>query len=104
MFRTGDFDQLQEVRTGLQHRYPDVDIRRFVRSPAGDRSDDSVSIDRSKFTERQLELLETAYQMGYFERPGRANATEMATELDINPSTLGEHIAVAEQRTFADLL
>lgn len=104
VFHASDFDQLQEVITGLRHRYPDVNIKKFVRSPAGERSEDSVFIDRSKFTDRQLEVLETAYEMGYFERPRRANATEIAAELDINPSTFREHIAAAEQKTFADLL
>lgn len=104
VFHAETFDQLQEVITGLRHRYPDVNIKKFIRSPAGDGSEDSVFIDRSKFTDRQLEVLETAYDMGYFERPRRANATEIAAELGINPSTFREHIAAAEQKTFADLL
>jgi hypothetical protein len=104
VFHTTDFDQLQEVITGLRHRYPKMDIRKFVRSPAGEGSEDSVFIDRNKFTDRQLEVLETAYEMGYFERPRRANATEIAAELDINPSTFREHIAAAEQKAFADLI
>lgn len=104
VFHAASFDQLQEVITGLRQRYPNVNIKRFVRSPAVDRSEDSVFIDRGKLTARQLEVLETAYEMGYFERPRQANATEIAAKLDINPSTFREHIAAAERKTFADLL
>lgn len=104
VFHTADFDQLQEVITGLRHPYPNMNIKKFLQSPAGVESEDSVFIDRSKFTDRQLEVLETAYEMGYFERPRGANATEIASELDINPSTFSEHIAAVEQKAFADLI
>lgn len=42
--------------------------------------------------------------MGYFERPRRANATEVADVLDINPSTFSEHLAAAESKLIEDVL
>ena len=103
-FHAADYDQLRAIVADLRERFPGVDIKRFVRSPAGDRPRDGVLFDRSKLTARQLEVLETAYERGYFERPRRTNATEIAAELDISPSTFREHLAAAESKILADLL
>jgi len=104
VFHAADYDQLHEVIDELRDQFPDVDIKRFVQSPAGERSQDSVFVDRSKLTHRQSEILETAYEKGYFDRPRRSNATEIAAELDINPSTFREHLAAAESKILEDLL
>lgn len=103
VFHAADYDQLQEVIGELRERFPDVNIKRFVRSPAEEKSRDSVLVDRSKLTTRQLKVLEIAYERGYFERPRRTNATEIAAELDINPSTFREHLVAAESKILSDL-
>ncbi len=104
VFHATDYEQLQELVAELRDRFPGVNIERLVRSPGGEQPGDSVMIDRGKLTSRQLEVLETAHEMGYFERPRRSNATEVADELDINPSTLSEHLAAAQSKILADLL
>jgi predicted DNA binding protein len=104
VFYAADYDQLQEVIVELRDQYPEMDIKRFVQSPAGEQARDSVVVDRSKLTHRQLEILETAYEKGYFDRPRQSNATEIAAELDINPSTFREHLTAAESKVLKDLL
>lgn len=104
VFHAADYDQLREIITALRERYPNMNIKRFIQSPAGEEREDSVFVDRSKLTSRQLEVLETAHEMGYFERPRRANATEIASDLGIHPSTFREHLATAELKLFEDLL
>jgi len=104
VFHAADYDQLQDVVTELRDQFPEVDIKRLVRSPAGEQSHDSVVVDRSKLTHRQLEILETAYEKGYFDRPRRSNATEIAAELDIHPSTFREHLSAAESKILKDFL
>ena len=104
VFHSADYEELEEVVDELRERFPEVDIKRFVRSPAKERSRDSVFIDRSKLTHRQLQVLETAYEMGYFERPRRANATEIAAKLDITPSTFSEHLAATTTKILEDFL
>ena len=103
-FYAADYDQLRRVIGALRERFPSMNIKRLIRSPAGEQPRDSVFVDRGKLTARQLEVLETAYEMGYFERPRRANATEVAAALDINPSTFSEHLAAAETKILADVL
>lgn len=104
VFHAADYDQLREIIVELRDRYPTLDIKRFIRSPAGEHIEDNVFVDRSKLTSRQLEVLQVAYEWGYFERPRRANATEIADELDINPSTFREHLVAAESKILDDLL
>ncbi|MDZ7731560.1 MAG: helix-turn-helix domain-containing protein [Natrialbaceae archaeon] len=104
VFYATDFSQLQTIVGELRDRYPAVDIKRFIRGPAGEHVEDTAMIDRSRLTTRQLEVLETAYEMGYFDRPRQANATAIAAELGINPSTFREHLVAAEHKIFADLL
>ena len=44
-------------------------------------------------TDRQVEVLTVAHEMGYFDSPRQSNATEVAESLGIGPSTLAEHLA-----------
>jgi hypothetical protein len=57
----------------------------------------------TKLSDKQLEVLETAYSMGYFDVPRRATTDDVAAELDIAPSTLSERLRVA-QRNLLELV
>lgn len=104
VFHASDMEQLRDVISSLRESYPDVDIRRLLRSQ-GERADhDLVFLDRGSLTGRQREVLETAHRMGYFDHPKGANAGEVADELDINPSTFTEHLAAAQTKLMSALL
>ena len=49
-------------------------------------------------TAKQAAALETAFHHGYFERPRKSDASEIATALDISHSTFLQHLRVAEQK------
>lgn len=49
-----------------------------------------------KLSDKQLNVLETAYKMGYFKVPQEVTAEEIATELDISRSTLSERLRRVE--------
>jgi hypothetical protein len=51
----------------------------------------------TKLPSEQLETLETAYTMGYFEVPREASATDVADELGVAQSTMSERLRTAEQ-------
>jgi predicted DNA binding protein len=104
VFYAGDYDKLQDIIAELRRRFPDMAITRLVRSTAGEQSCDNAFVDRSKLTARQLEVLELAYEMDYFERPRQSNATEIATELGISPATFREHLTAAQSKIFEDIL
>lgn len=103
-FHATDYDQLQTVVADLRERFPEMDIKRFLRAPAESHGEQGVFVDRGQLTTRQRDVLETAFEMGYFERPRDATASEVADELEITPSTFSEHLAAAQRKLFADVL
>lgn len=104
VFNAADFEELQAVVAELRDRFPDLDVRRLVRSPEAEAPGNAVYVDRGKLTERQLEVVQTAYRMGYFERPRGANASEIAATLDVDPSTFNEHLVSAQRKLLGDVL
>jgi DNA-binding CsgD family transcriptional regulator len=48
-------------------------------------------------TDRQREVLESAYEQGYYEVPRDASTEDVAAELDLDPSTVAEHLQRAER-------
>lgn len=55
-------------------------------------------------TDRQREVIETAFEMGYFDVPRRASTDEIAIELDLDDSTVSEHLQRAERNLLATVL
>lgn len=51
----------------------------------------------SALTDRQREVLTTAYERGYYDQPRRVTGEELAAELDISPSTFAQHVRAAER-------
>jgi predicted DNA binding protein len=99
-----DMDRLREVVERLRERYDDVSMEYLVQSREADEQPELVPVDLKRLTDRQREVLETAHRMGYFEYPREANATEVAAALDIQPSTLSEHLAAAQSKLLDELL
>lgn len=48
-------------------------------------------------TDRQKEVVQTAYGMGFYEVPREASTADIAAELDIDTSTVAEHLQRAER-------
>lgn len=55
-------------------------------------------------TPRQREVLETAFDMGYFDVPKDATTEEIATALDLDPSTVREHLQRAHRNLLSAVL
>jgi PAS domain S-box-containing protein len=58
---------------------------------------------QGSLTDRQLEALETAQTMGYFEWPRESSGEAVAERLDITQPTVNKHIRLGERKVF-DLL
>ncbi|QLH81905.1 bacterio-opsin activator domain-containing protein [Halosimplex pelagicum] len=56
-----------------------------------------------ELTDRQLEVLVTAYRAGYFQRPRETTGAEVAADLDISPSTLSQHLRAAQRKLLGAL-
>ena len=55
-------------------------------------------------TPRQRRVLETAFDMGYFEVPKEATTEELGTALDLDPSTVREHLQRAQRNLLTRVL
>lgn len=104
VFHAPDIERLQEVLTELQDNWSDVSVQRLIQSGQERPEDDLVLIDRSRLTDRQREVLETAHEMGYFDHPKGANASEVADELDITHATFSEHLAAAQRKILTNVM
>lgn len=104
VFHAEGFEQLQELMATLRERYPSVDVQRLLQPPLEGSPRDRLFVNRGKLTSRQLEVLRTAYENGYFEQPRRTNATELGEKLDISQSTFTEHLVAAQRKLFEDVL
>jgi len=54
-----------------------------------------------ELTDRQREVVETAYAAGYYEVPRTASTEAVADELGLDPSTVAEHLQRAERNLMA---
>ena len=103
---------------------PDVDDRGATVSLTGSQEtiagavagfeDDGLSLDLRKLaayegrerplsalTDRQREVIRTAWDVGYYEVPRGATTDDVAAELDLDPSTVAEHLQRAERNLLA---
>jgi DNA-binding CsgD family transcriptional regulator len=51
----------------------------------------------AELTDRQREVMETAYEEGFYEVPRAASTEDIAAKLDVDPSTVAEHLQRAER-------
>lgn len=100
----GDMTGLREHIRELKSDFGDVRIEYLVRGRADDEGEsDIVPVDVRRLTDRQREVVATAYEMGYFEYPRESNASEVAAALDIEPSTFTEHLNAAQSKILDEL-
>jgi PAS domain S-box-containing protein len=56
-----------------------------------------------KLTERQLEVIQTAYYSGYFESPRDSTGEDVAATLKISPPAFYKHVRTVQRKLFATL-
>lgn len=91
----------QEVIREVIRHYQDAGIEPDL-CRLGDYDGDETPLDR--LTERQIEAVETAFEMGFYEVPREATTADVAAALDIDPATLSEHLQRAERNVLSQQL
>lgn len=101
---TDAVDAMRDLVADLESTFGNVHIEYLVRSHADGDESDLIPVDLRRLTDRQREVLRRAHELGYFEYPREANASEVADSLGIGPSTFIEHLNAAQSKLLADLL
>jgi predicted DNA binding protein len=101
-----DWNHLKEVAGMIEDEHGSLELVGTTQTETigfplgGNKIKQSMS---GKLSDKQLEVLETAYKMGYFKVPQEVTAEEIANELDISRSTLSERLRRVEHN-FCELL
>ncbi|WEL17533.1 Transcriptional regulator, contains HTH domain [Halorhabdus sp. SVX81] len=99
-----DLDGIRAIVSTLRESRDGVQVGTLVRAPPESESGPLWVTDPGELTARQREVLETAYEMGYFEYPRNATAEAVATELDVATPTFTEHLAAAQHNLLEGFL
>lgn len=97
---------VREVVEAFEARHADTDLvaRRDSARPMPVRTERGTRATLGgRLTDKQLEVLRTAFLSGYFEWPRETSAEECAAALDISQPTFSQHIRTAERKVFAAL-
>jgi len=97
---TRDWDQFRDVADEVQTTLGEFELRSVTQNEEPGEPLDSGRLTEvlvSKLTDDQLEILEIAYNEGYFDVPRKISETELANELDIAQSTVNERLRTAER-------
>lgn len=84
----------QEAISGTLSEYESEGIRPNLRK-LGEYEGGTQPLD--KLTDRQREVIQTAFDMGYYEIPRKVSTEDIAIEMDIDSSTVAEHLQRAER-------
>ncbi|WP_458207840.1 helix-turn-helix domain-containing protein [Haladaptatus sp. NG-SE-30] len=102
-FYVPEVGRVKAIVQELRERFGAVSISHLSHSGA-DTDGDLVLVDRASLTARQREVIETAYELGYFSHPKGANAGDVAEALDISRSTFAEHLSAAQTKLLSAVL
>jgi RNA polymerase sigma factor (sigma-70 family) len=88
----------------LEEQYPSVDLAARRDVPWDDISEtDQPSILLDQLTDRQREVLRTAYYAGFFETPRKTSADGIAEMLEVSQPTVSRHLRRGQQRLLTGL-
>lgn len=94
---TGSQDRISNEVAALEAAGIDVSLRQLRGYRVKETPIDSL-------TDRQAELLELAFDRGYYDVPRAATTNEIADEIELDDSTVSEHLRRAERNLVASVL
>jgi DNA-binding CsgD family transcriptional regulator len=90
-----------EAISGQLDEYEEAGVTADLRRIGGY---DGPSYPLDDLTDRQREVIERAWEMGYYEVPKESSANEIADDLELDSSTVNEHLQRAERNLLKQLL
>ncbi len=95
--QAGSQEQLREMLAELQAAGFDISLEKLQ-----DYRVQETPLD--VLTDRQQEVLDMAYELGYYDVPRGSSTSEVAAELGVDDSTVAEHLQRAENNLLGTLL
>lgn len=95
--QAGSQEQLSDMLTDMKEAGFDVSLEKLQDYRVQETPLDAL-------TDRQHEVLETAYGLGYYDVPRESSTVEVAAELGVDDSTVTEHLQRAEHNLIGALL
>jgi len=94
-----DIRTVTQILTGT---FSDVELRA---KQSIDRASEQTLYARylAELTDRQIEVLQTAYYSGYFESPRDSTGEDVAATLDISPPAFYQHVRTVQRKLFETL-
>jgi PAS domain S-box-containing protein len=94
---------VRRVTRVVESRFDDADLAsKQTRTQASEHGFYATVLDR--LTDRQLEVLETAYYSGFFESPRQCTGDAVADSLDISPQAFYQHVRTVQRKLFTALV
>ncbi|MFC6962685.1 MEDS domain-containing protein [Halocatena marina] len=92
---------VREFLEALRTNYPDTELvarRPHGASASAPEKNEVQKAVAEQLTNRQREVIETAYMSGFFESPRARTGSDLSTELGISQSTFSHHLREAERK------
>lgn len=93
----GSQESIRDMLRNFEEAGVVPDLHRLGEYDGGQRTLDAL-------TDRQLEIVQTAYDMGFYEVPREASIEDVAHELGIESGTVSEHLQRAERNLLSQQL
>ena len=94
---------VREFLDRVRDRYPQTGLRSQQTVDSHQSADSLKGTLANELTDRQREVLVTAFESGYFESPRATTGVELAELLDISQPTMTHHLREAQRRLFTSL-
>ncbi|WP_276250173.1 bacterio-opsin activator domain-containing protein [Haloarcula rara] len=102
-FSAGTENSARRAIDALRERYDTVELLAYHEDQPRETVQGFRESVRDYLTERQLTALKKAYVGGFFEWPRAVEGQQLASSMDVVPSTFHQHLQAAERKVFAAL-
>jgi len=102
-FSAGTENSARRATDALRERYDTVELVAYHEDQPGQTTHEFRESVREHLTERQLTALKKAHAGGFFEWPRAVEGQQLASSMDVVPSTFHQHLQAAERKVFAAL-
>ena len=102
-FRAGTESSARRAVDALRDAYDTVELVAYHEEAPEQTARGFCEGIRNRLTERQLTALKKAHASGFFEWPRAVDGEQLASSMDIVPSTFHQHLQAAERKVFTAL-